>query len=292
MGTRSLICVYCGGRFVVAQYCQWVGYPQDDGEGMEILKFLWGPGNIERLREGLRHVDALTEESREELLNGILHGLESGEPRDPEIDQPYYKPRQYAAEKMLSLWPSLSRNAGAGILEIIAQATAEKHVPVLLGLGFANDTYSCKWAYVVDLDQNSFEVFENSETKQEASTTRFSDVGGDDDTVPGLIKSFSFSQLPATEKEFMRALKAAMKEKDKEMYREFLKSYTNIAADTDDELEVDSDPSCVGEDSESESSDDELSDGEVDIDEEEVGKLLEESTGGMGNTDDAIEADK
>ena len=32
-------------------------------------------------------------------------------------------------------------------------------------------------------------------------------------------------------------------------------------------------------------------DGEVEIDEEEVGKLLEESTGGMGNTNDAIEAD-
>ena len=55
--------------------------------------------------------------------------------------------------------------------------------------------------YVVDLDQNTFEVFGGSETKQEASTTRFNDIGGDDDLVPALLKSFLLSQLPA--KEFM-----------------------------------------------------------------------------------------
>ena len=138
--------------------------------------------------------------------------------------------------------------------------------------------HGCKWAYVIDLDQNTFEVFgESSETKQEASTTRFNDVGGDDDIVPALLKSFSFSQLPATEKEFMHALKAAMKEKGNDMYREFLRSYDN-AADSDDDLSnIDSDD---------ESSDDELSDDEVEIDKEEVDKLLEEGTG------DEIDADK
>jgi hypothetical protein len=97
------------------------------------------------------------------------------------------------------------------ILEVIARATAEKLVPIWLDV----ETLTwCERAYVVDLDQNTFEVFNGSETKQEASTTRFSDVGGDHDTVPALLKSFSFSQLPATEKEFMRALKAARKVTD------------------------------------------------------------------------------
>jgi hypothetical protein len=37
---------------------------------------------------------------------------------------------------------------------------------------------------------------------------------------------------------------------------------------------------------------DQSSDDEVEINEEELDKLLEEGTGGMGNTNDAVEADK
>ena len=44
---------------------------------MEILKFLWEPGNIERLREGFQHVATLTEEGQKQLLDTILHDLES-----------------------------------------------------------------------------------------------------------------------------------------------------------------------------------------------------------------------
>jgi hypothetical protein len=159
---------------------------------------------------------------------------------------------------MLSAWPSLSGDTGAGILKIITQATAENRVPILLGLRFAND-YGCRWAYVVDLDQNTFEVFGDSETKQEASTTRFNDVGGDDDTVPALLKIFSFAELPATRKEFMRVLKAAMKEKGNNTYGEFLR-YRELLKSY--KLEIASDSSCVSEDS----------DDEMEIDEEERGR--------------------
>ena len=78
----------------------------------------------------------------------------------------------------------------------------------------------CRWAYVVDFVQNTFEVFGDCEIKQEASTARFNDVGGDDDSIPPLLKSFSFAPLPATGKEFMRVLKAAMKEKGNNTYGE------------------------------------------------------------------------
>jgi hypothetical protein len=234
MSYPSIICVYHRGRFVLAQYCKWDGYPHGDGQGMEILKFLWGPGNIERLTEGFQHVVTLTKEGRKQLIDTVSHELESGEPtEDP--DRCFYRPRDYAKKKMLSFWPSLSRDTGADILKIIAKATAEKYVPIWLKLDVANRGYA--WAYVIDLDQNTFEVFaESSETKQEASTTRFNDVGRDRDMVPILLKIFSLSQLPATEKEFMHALKAAMKEKGNDMYRRFLMFYDN-ASDSDDEVE-------------------------------------------------------
>jgi hypothetical protein len=49
----SLICIYYRGRFVFAQVAS---VHKTAINGMEILKFLWEPGNIERLREGLQHV--------------------------------------------------------------------------------------------------------------------------------------------------------------------------------------------------------------------------------------------
>ena len=67
------------------------GLSTRQGHGMEILKFLWEPGNIERLREGLQHVATLTKVGRKQLLDTIFHDLESGLAlRDPEIDRPFY----------------------------------------------------------------------------------------------------------------------------------------------------------------------------------------------------------
>jgi hypothetical protein len=88
-------------------------------------------------------------------------------------------------------------------------------VPIWLELDFS-PSGRCSWAYTVDLDRNTFDVlFGREERKREAPTTRVSDVGRDKDyiTVPALLRSFSFSQLLATEKEFRRALEAGMKER-------------------------------------------------------------------------------
>jgi hypothetical protein len=225
---------------------------------MEILKFLWEPGNIERLREGFQYVATLTKEGWDQLADTISYDRYGVDRRFfGEIDGENLW-RNWGVHYF---WPSLSTGTDAVILNIIAQAAAEKYVPILSWLDavIANQNYKCEWAYVVDLDQNTFEVFGGSETKQEASTTRFNDVGGDDAAVPALLKSFSFSQLPATEKEFVRTLKAAMKDKGNDTYRLFLKFYGD-ATDLDDEEEVD--------------------------------KLLEERTGGTGNSNDAVEADK
>jgi len=143
---------------------------------MGVLGFLWKPGNIERLREGLQYVAAPT-------------------------------PENYG----------LGIATGADLLNVIAQATAENYPTIRLDLDFATSRW-CNWAYIVDLDRNMFDVFAGKEEKREAPiTTRFSDLGGDGDkvTVPALLQSFSLSQLPATEKEFIRGLEAG---RVKEMY--------------------------------------------------------------------------
>src|ERR1051325_10492051 len=59
MGTRNLICLFYKGRFVVAQYCQWDGYPE--GQGVTLVKFLQVPNNIQRLKNGLNHIYEVSE---------------------------------------------------------------------------------------------------------------------------------------------------------------------------------------------------------------------------------------
>jgi hypothetical protein len=153
--------------------------------------FLRESGNIECLKEGLQYLTTLTEEGMKQL---------EFQPTYTEDDI-----SMIVDEKIISLWPSLSHNTGAKILDIVAHATAEKRVPIFHDLGFVNFRL-CEWAYIVDLDQNTFQVFGGCEYKQQAPTTRFSDVGGERDTVPLLIQSFSLSQLPATKKEFIDAI--------------------------------------------------------------------------------------
>lgn len=192
MGTRHLIFIYYQGRFAIAQYGQWDGYPE--GQGFTILAFIRDPTNITRLKEGLNHIHTPTDTELEQLYK--------------EIDVPDENGIHFWGSDVLKkAWPSLSRDAGAKILEIIAQATAEKRVPVVLDSDFVYDGLFCEWAYVIDLDDKVLEVFQSTETKRESSSQRFKDVEGKGGgRVPALIKSFSFSELPATNEEFIAVM--------------------------------------------------------------------------------------
>lgn len=205
MGTRSLICIYYRGRFVVSQYSQWGGYPE--GYGQEILRFLLEPGNIELLKEGLRYITTLTDVGIEEIYDTVRQEVESGPYAE---NMSVHHIATVVDQEVASRWPSLSYDAGAKILEIVTQGTAEKRVFIVQKLGITDDY---EWAYVVDLDQNTFEVFGGVESKEKAPTTRFNNVGGSEDPVPALIKTFSFSQLPTTEGEFMDAVRKGIKER-------------------------------------------------------------------------------
>ncbi|KAN0071474.1 hypothetical protein V8E54_010070 [Elaphomyces granulatus] len=179
MTVRGLVCVYYKGRFAFAKKTT-RGYPQETGEGMEVLRFLWQPGNIERLREGFQYVVTPTPEGWEQIRET----------------------------------PGLRKSTDAKRLNNIAQATADNYAIIRLELDSATSGW-CDWAYIVDLDRNTFDVFGCEEKKREAPIpTRFSDLGGNGDhvTIPALLQSFPFSQLPATEEEFNRALEAWMKE--------------------------------------------------------------------------------
>lgn len=199
MGTRHLICVFYNGRFVIAQYGQWDGYP--GGQGVNLMKFLRVPINIQRLKDGLRHI---YEASEQELITAKRR---INELRGPEsktwMEFAEHPMSKLTSEIMDRFCPSLSRDTGAAILEVISRAKAERKVPIEFALSFANNWLYCEFAYVVDLDTEVLEVFHDVEKK--TPDHRFGDVGEKNDTVPIFTSSFTFSELQSmkSEQEFL-----------------------------------------------------------------------------------------
>ena len=128
MGTRHLIIVYWRGAYRIAQYAQFDGAPES--AGVNILRFISDAANVDKLKASL---DA-----------GHLYT-----PSD----------RQRAQWNADTVPITMSIRLGADILSHVAEAT--QPVPIVLDLDFVAATVMCEFAYVVDLDLNTFEVFAN-----------------------------------------------------------------------------------------------------------------------------------
>lgn len=145
MGTRHLTCVVKGGDYKVAQYGQWDGYPS--GQGIDILNFLRDELDREKFLANLAQTFTPTDEQIKAWWLEVGYDIEKS---DGFVD--YAISKQYSAKH-----PSLSRDTGAGILALIQNASDP--VPVNVYKEFAADSLFCEYAYVVDFDKGTFEVF-------------------------------------------------------------------------------------------------------------------------------------
>jgi hypothetical protein len=128
MGTRGLTKVIKNDKVVVAQYGQWDHYPS--GQGLTALRFLRDEANVEKLDKGLYWLYEVESKDVGEIVDRI------GE------------------ENFLTAYPSLIRDTGAEILELIANAKGA--LPVLLDTDFENDELFCEGVFTVDLDKKRF----------------------------------------------------------------------------------------------------------------------------------------
>ncbi len=158
MGTRHLICVFNGGKHVVAQYGQWDGYPT--GQGKTVLAFLKNKGfNTDKFKKQLEMVSFGTPEELQK------EWLECGaDPNSDFVDMT-------TAGKHDKAYPQNSRDTGAEILQIIYNAT----YPLKLAdsIEFATDSLFCEWVYAIDLDKLTFEVYKGFNTRRVPKTQRF-----------------------------------------------------------------------------------------------------------------------
>ena len=139
MGTRNLTMVVSNGKTKVAQYGQWDGYPS--GQGLTIFNFLKG-ADIVLFK---KRVDKCKFITKKELKKRYA---------DLGITGDFMNMEQANAFKLK--YPQFDRDMAA---EVLGEIYKGKVNELDNTEKFAGDSLFCEWAYVVDLDKNTFEVY-------------------------------------------------------------------------------------------------------------------------------------
>lgn len=150
MGTRNLTIVYSNGEYKVAQYGQWDGYPE--GLGAQLLKYLKGI-NINELKNAVNECTYLSKEDFDEI--------------NKKIDEARKDNPRFLWQKF---YPELSRDTGGDILDLIM---FKNKTNLENSLNFAADSLFCEWAYVIDLDKNTYEVYKGFNEEPLNKSERF-----------------------------------------------------------------------------------------------------------------------
>lgn len=144
MGTRNLTCVVLNGEYKVAQYGQFDGYPS--GGGKFILSFL-RELNSQSKEEFKKKISGLTASSGAFVKECWIKCGADGSRAFTTMD---------VSDRFEKEFPQFHRSTGAEILKMVLDGKTDS---VYLNKEFAEDSLFCEWAYVVDLDKDTFEIY-------------------------------------------------------------------------------------------------------------------------------------
>ncbi len=138
MGTRGITEVIFENDLKVAQYGQWDHYPS--GQGLDIFNFLKDQDNIDKLKSGLANVTYPSTAELDDIYKNYTNenGMSTME----------------QGEQFADAYPSLTRDTGGRILEVIANSTGP--TPLYMDADFKNDELFCEGVYTVNLDDETF----------------------------------------------------------------------------------------------------------------------------------------
>ena len=182
MGTRNLTAVKVDGEYKIAQYGQWDGYPS--GQGLNVMDFLHH-ADLEFFKNQVRKCRFITDKEAEDIDKKFGH-------------------------KFADDYPQLSRDMCAKILHFVLDNRKEEGFLLLNSIDFASDSLFCEWAYVIDFDANTFEVYKGFVEEPHTEKERFTDLEGDkwerkrtERYYPiKLLKKYNLDNIP-TEKQFL-----------------------------------------------------------------------------------------
>lgn len=181
MGTRHLIVVTLDGKPKIAQYGQWDGYPSYTG--VKVLDFI---RKIQNQKHGVAHFIGQVEKCR--FMN---------------------KKEREKIDNMDPLPAEFTRDTGCKILDFVNESQAES-IKLVNGIEFAMDSLFCEWAYVIDLNENTLEVYKGFNKEPLKIGERFykynKKIKADSEYYPiKLSRIFMFEKLPSND-EFVRML--------------------------------------------------------------------------------------
>lgn len=180
MGTRNLTMVVLDSQYKVAQYGQWDGYPS--GQGSTVLEFL-RQMDSDKMKIALQKVRYMTAEDIDRINATIVDDKINGMPWQ-------------------NSYPELSRDLCAGILDMIYTYGEDSELLLRDDTNFAADSLFCEWAYLVNLDDNTLEVYKGFVKSPLGENDRFnflSDKAEDGYHPIKIVKSYSLSDLPDNE---------------------------------------------------------------------------------------------
>lgn len=176
MVTRNLVAVHYKGQYRIAQYGQWDGYP--DGQGNTVLEFLSSLSEsstmnppVEAFKENLMACSWMEQADYDAIKN------------DPIL-----------AKEWIKRLPHLSRDTGAGVLAMVMK----EPLKLRNSISFAGESLFCEWAYVIDFDANTFEVFKGFNHSPLKNGDRFYGWPTEGEYQPvRLVKSYPLDHLPS-----------------------------------------------------------------------------------------------
>lgn len=184
MGTRGLNVVVSGGQVKVANYNQWDSYPS--GQGIDALTFLREEMKSD-FKQKVDNCSWISEEEMKDLWKSVGHVSDDGWV-SVEI-----------SKKFSEKYPWLHRDCGAQIYGFVQNS--ENGFKTRNSLDFAADSLFCEWAYVVDLDKKTFEVYKGFNKTPLTAEDRFFSLQkeGEDYCPVKMVKSYSLDNLPSDE---------------------------------------------------------------------------------------------
>jgi hypothetical protein len=181
MGTKHLIAVVKDDEYKVAQYGQWDGYPE--GQGLKVLNFL-KENDIDKFRNQVAKCKFIEDDT---FYEKIYKELDIN-PKDGFIT---YEDVNVLKDK----YPQL----GSDILNYIMN---NDDIILKNDIDFAKDSLFCEWAYVIDLDKNTFEVYKGFNKSPLSESERFynSSIFENGYYPIRQVISFDLNSLPLKEK--------------------------------------------------------------------------------------------
>ena len=157
MGTRNMTLVVKDGEYKIAQYGQWDGYPE--GQGATCLEFIGRMNREDSWQEFARQLDQCRFLTNKEMKD--------------------YERRNKAGESINEINGYLTRDHGAEILtHVFNHEFTEGDGEILLEdeTAFCADGLMCEFAYVIDLDSQTFEAYTGWNKDPEKVVGRFADM--------------------------------------------------------------------------------------------------------------------